>query len=143
MRRHFAIFIFVLLPTIASAYDLSEPTIWFDLPKSERLERLTREFSAYANFYAANRGYRFGRGAQAFFDDKSARQAATAVMGKQQRYFERARRKIRGNFRLFIDRMIEESKTIPGYSKRHPGVIGEETLSAALSSVCPLWPICE
>ena len=77
------------------------------------------------------------------FRDRFAINAAYAMIEKRPENFERAKARIRSNFRMLIDLMIEESGTIPGYQSRHPYVIGEQTLSRALSKICPLWPICD
>ena len=45
-------------------------------------------------------------------------------------------------FERLIDEMIGSSKAIRGYSKRHPGVIGEDTLARALRKLCPIFPFC-
>ena len=36
----------------------------------------------------------------------------------------------------------KEANTIPGYEDAHPGSIGQQTLSKALNTLCPLWPFC-
>lgn len=133
----------VVLTVNAQAYELASPDQWRMLNPDDQFERLTREFSAYANYYAARRGYRFGSGAQHMIGRTFAGQAAREVMKKEPRYFESAKKKIRENFRKLIDQMIVESKTIDKYANRQPGVIGEQTLSMAMFKLCPLWPICE
>ncbi|MCG8313683.1 MAG: hypothetical protein MI976_10740 [Pseudomonadales bacterium] len=133
----------VVLTVNAQAYELASPDQWRVLNPGEQFERLTKEFSAYANYYAARRGYRFGSGAQHMIDRRFAEQAAREVMKKEPQYFEPAKKKIRENFRKLIDQMIIESKTIDKYANRQPGVIGEQTLSMAMFKLCPLWPICE
>ena len=46
------------------------------------------------------------------------------------------------NSMMFIDAMIEASKSIPGYSESHYRVIGELTWKEARVRLCPLWPFC-
>lgn len=45
-------------------------------------------------------------------------------------------------FEKLIDEMVVSASQIAGYRKAHPGIIGEQTLSKALSRLCPLFPIC-
>jgi hypothetical protein len=41
-----------------------------------------------------------------------------------------------------IDEMTSARFRIPNYLGSHPDSIGEQTLTEALSVLCPLWPIC-
>ena len=37
----------------------------------------------------------------------------------------------------------KEANTKTGYEDAYPGSIGEQALSNALGTLCPLWPFCE
>jgi hypothetical protein len=45
-------------------------------------------------------------------------------------------------FERLVAEMIVASSAIPGYKAAYPGVIGERTLGQAMSTLCPLFPIC-
>jgi len=45
-------------------------------------------------------------------------------------------------FNTLVDTMVRESTKIQGYRLAYPSVIGERTLTIALASLCPLFPIC-
>ena len=98
---------------------------------------------AAAQSRAASRGLRLGDGAHhqiRYFADQGASRilaqspnadAATPVVSEAAKAFDR-----------LIDEMASAASTIPGYESLHPNVIGEQTLAAAMSKLCPLFPIC-
>jgi len=45
-------------------------------------------------------------------------------------------------FEKLVDEMVHGASEIEGYRTANPGVIGEQTLSFALSRLCPCFPIC-
>ena len=45
-------------------------------------------------------------------------------------------------FERLVDEMVAAASNIPGYRAKYPDVIGERTLSEALSRLCPVFPIC-
>jgi hypothetical protein len=94
----------------------------------------------YAEGYAAARGYRLGQGAE--FDFSRAMDLAAARMLNNPRdQCLRSLSEVHINTERYINAMIEAARTIPGYSQRSPGVIGEQTFAAA-RRICPLWPFC-
>ncbi|MCG8684954.1 MAG: hypothetical protein MI892_08780 [Desulfobacterales bacterium] len=117
---------------------------WNNLGYGERREKLRQEFASYAKYYVAAKGYRFGRGADNEFEGRFAIQAADAILDIHPQHIEGAKSEIRKSFRRLIDKMIEVAEKDKEYSRKHPWVVGEETLSEALSFFCPppLWPIC-
>lgn len=129
--------------SLASAYELASPDEYWSQSQEFRYNKLILEFRSYANYYVSTRGYRFGSGAQSIFNNQFPIKAANAVMQKTPKNHESARRKIRENVRKIIDQMILETQGIPGYKKRNPGVIGEQTFSRAMMAICPLWPFCD
>ncbi len=137
--------LFILLPIHAYAdnpYLLTNPEGLFAAPEKTRREILVREFSSYAIYYAARKGYRFGSGAQSTFERGFSINAADAMMKISPKVYEREKKKIREKYRILIDAMIQAAESMEDYKKRHPRVIGEQTLMKALKSICPLWPFC-
>ena len=96
-----------------------------------------------AVYEASRRGYRFGDGAESgirMMADRGARrllelspdlETVDAHLLDAAKAFER-----------LIVEMAAAARSIPGYAQAHPGVIGEQTLTLALSRLCPLSPIC-
>jgi hypothetical protein len=88
---------------------------------------------------AKQRGVRFGDGADGDvrgIASRAALEIAALSQSDQQKKIEQARQALD----TLVTAMIEASKSIPNY--RQDGVIGERTFQAAMSKLCPLWPIC-
>jgi hypothetical protein len=100
------------------------------------------EVFAFAESYAASRGYLLGPGARGMLFDH-ARDAAIEIeaspLSQQPDKIETAKL----NFQKLIDQMIVESWIITSYKQTNPGMIGEYTLGKALAALCPLWPFCK
>lgn len=96
---------------------------------------------AFSENHAKSKGYRLGDGVRSVLLEK-ARVASAEItqmpIGEQQEKLQ----ELQTNFTLMIEEMIKASKSIPGYSASHPGVIGEATLGEAFRKLCPLWPFC-
>jgi hypothetical protein len=113
-------------------------------PKMEmEHERLAKMFVDAANRRAAERKVRFGAGA-----DQEIRQLADAGARRvfaetdDDEARESATRRGLTSFASLVDEMVAASGRIEGYRGLHPGTVGEQTLQAALKSLCPLFPIC-
>lgn len=89
------------------------------------------------NQYLADRGFRMSDDNWDFFKDAieyAAIEIANLPSKEQPAEMERAS----SNIHLFIDVMSQEAELTAGYGKR----LGETTLAAAKSSLCPIWPFC-
>ncbi len=87
------------------------------------------------------RGVRLGDGAESYFRDH-ARRAAEEIWAQPEPMREQKLREAERNFERLIETMTSHAQRIPGYRERRGNVIGEETLGASLSDLCPLWPFC-
>ena len=99
----------------------------------------------YAQWYVSKQGYRFGVGAESAIEhilERAVRKIRSEIRGASEDQAEVVVRKAEVAVRRLIRRMIVESKRIPQYASRHPGIVGEDTLKNALKKLCPLWPIC-
>lgn len=83
--------------------------------------------------YATIKGYRLGNGADNDFRGAATRAANDVDAGI------RTMAEAEAAFRSMIGEMIRQAQTIPGYAQQHPGVIGEQTLGAALIRL-RIWP---
>jgi hypothetical protein len=86
----------------------------------------------------ASHGLEFGQGAGQdleAFADAAAADIAALPQDKQELRTEEAQ----AAFRLIAIRMLEARADIPGYIARNPGIVGEETLSAARDG-WHIWP---
>lgn len=94
-----------------------------------------------AKDHAATRNKRFGGGAHDQIH-YMAQRAADEIMAKPDAERPDAMRAADQAFERLVDEMISQADQIPQYTTKNPGVIGEETLTRALSILCPLFPIC-
>ncbi len=90
---------------------------------------------------AADHGARLGQGADGFIESR-VRAAAEEYAGAQPDRQAKMLADIDIAIRKLIDAMAASVDTIPGYRIANPGVFGEQTLGAALKSLCPIWPFC-
>lgn len=102
-----------------------------------------RLFNASA-MRARSRGVKFGEGADTAIRAMSKKAAVDIVRfveasGTPPEPLVRSAELV---FEKLVDEMLSAQKHIPGYRALHPGVIGEQTLSAALDLLCPIWPLC-
>ena len=106
-----------------------------------RVEPGSNELWAFAQTYADSKGYRFGPGASDWLRQATVdglREIETSAPAARKKKVDEGKE----NIARFIDAMIRASREIPGYSGRHPYVIGEETYMKAQGWLCPIWPIC-
>lgn len=90
---------------------------------------------------AAGYGARLGQGADGFIESR-VRAAAEEYVKAQPDQQAKMLADIAIAIRKLIDEMAASVDRIPGYRIANPGVIGEQTLGAALKSLCPIWPFC-
>ncbi|WP_144183934.1 hypothetical protein [Elioraea rosea] len=98
----------------------------------------------FAAHHAASRGYVFGDGVEQMLP-MQAKQMARLVLDRAQAERVPEEGMIRlaeGNLATFIDAMIEAAHQERGYLESRGPVIGEVTWGAAISRLCPLFPIC-
>jgi hypothetical protein len=101
-------------------------------PSPQLEARLVAAAEQRAKFH----GKTLGDGAEQFIRDR-AEVAAEAIQRN-----DAAVDDVRPAFEKLIDEMVKAVNEIPGYADAHPNVIGEQTLSWALSRLCPLFPFC-
>jgi hypothetical protein len=94
-----------------------------------------------AEQYAKEHGMRLGQGAENDFQ-RYAGIAAADLVQHTDGSLEARTMAMEAVFERLVDEMIEASKRIKDYQKHYPGVIGEQTLYAALEKLCPLFPFC-
>lgn len=122
------------------------------LSLSEVEDRLFR----HSELHAARLGYRFGDGAEGDVRNR-ARDAARRLVDPAPPTVsddrppphsgstvsnEIAVRQAEVALEVLVEQMIFAARSISGYEKSHPGVIGEETFRKALAAICPAWPLC-
>jgi hypothetical protein len=104
---------------------------------------LTKELIGVAELTASGHGMHLGPGA-----DADIRRFATVAATEMFDLHKGAEPPIeltdraKAGFKRLVDEMVLAASEIPGYQAAYPGIIGEQTLSLALSRLCPLFPIC-
>ena len=101
-------------------------------PKPQLASRLFATAEQRARFH----GRTLGDGAEQFIRDHAEIGAAAILQNNA------AIDEVSQAFERLIDEMVKAVDEIPGYADAHPNVIGEQTLSLALSRLCPLFPFC-
>ena len=104
------------------------------------VDQAVRILAARTNHYITGRGYFLSDDNMGFFVE-SYREAGEFVA--QQKPEEQPAGMFRAteSFRLLVDVMILEAEENPNYY--YSNRLGENTLSEALSALCPLWPFCD
>lgn len=121
--------------------DRAEVTRWRAPFPSQKESRTLKFILDSAKAYAAGKGYRFGPGADNYMR-QHATNAGTQIDALPKSKQTLKLKKAVNNFATLVDEMIKEAHTIPGYENAHPGSIGEDTLTKALLTLCPLGPFC-
>ncbi len=94
---------------------------------------------------AGSRGYRLGEGADRFFQDHADRLAQNAVPSDSDGLAAAIDIDLAmANFRRVVDAMIDARADAyrDDPQRLQSAIIGEATLGAALSRLCPIWPFC-
>ena len=98
---------------------------------------------------AKQHGLGFGSGADSDLRAMAARAADTILTAAKNKPSDLRERYVKGVARVateamvtFVDEMTSARFRIAGYAQANQNVIGEETLLAARSVLCPIWPIC-
>jgi hypothetical protein len=127
------------------------------MPKLDR-EVIVIRLIAFADLYAARKGYRFGEGAEGARQHihNKLKEAAWKITDKQEHAgahtppvsYEIRQRMLDGDLaaaergiEIFVDRMIEARPY--HYPEDVEGVIiGEKTFWSAFNALCPIFPFC-
>ena len=115
---------------------------WKNSPFEIKVDARALELMGRVNSYLALRGYQLGAGAESQFNH-AIRGAAREIQSLNESFKRTRTEQAVTNFKIVIDTMIIESRRSPGYSDRSFRKIGEQTLSGALSQLCPIWPFCD
>jgi hypothetical protein len=105
---------------------------------------IARRLYAAAEARARKSRVRFGQGADSAIRSMSE-QAADRILARAAMTAEPAEALIRAGAAVFeklVAEMLGARRRIPGYAAARPQTIGEQTLGAALSGLCPIWPLC-
>lgn len=92
---------------------------------------------------AAKAGVQFGQGADSdirSYADRGADRILSAYPGAGPN--DPVVRDAEIAFERLVDEMVAAASNLPGYRAQNPNIIGEQTLAAALSRLCPVFPIC-
>ena len=104
---------------------------------------LTDILFAAAERRARSSGVRFGQGADNSIH-QFAQQGAQRILEQQPQVNRRDSiiSQAESAFEKLVEEMVRASAEIEGYRLSNPNVIGEQTLTLALSRLCPCFPIC-
>lgn len=140
MKRSFMLFAFLVLTFPVVQPVKAQDNSW---PLSPGLiisqEAVASHFLAFAQGYAASRGYRISEVSQRqLFGELLNRAPALASSRDAQIAAEE------GLIR-FVDAMIAAGGASPGspFAPDSYGVVGERNFAQALRSLCPIWPVCD
>ncbi len=123
---------------------MSEPPVWLDPDESMARRRAGLEDELWRRIdrHLLVVGHQLGDGAGQQFKAYVS-SASQSILEEDEGDLESRVEQADANFARLIDAMVSATHEIAGYREDNPGTIGERTLVAALSKLCPLWPFCD